>query len=412
VTGTAVTGAAGAAVAPSGDQAPPAVVGLCGAGCPGDEISQLDARSAIQRREAIEQLLGGPVPVHATLRTAGGQLLASPAAAVLPLLADPWAQASLFRRTPCIHNVDDPSFEPGPAESLRWLGGAWADGLLPGPDEFTVLPGPGDSSYAYLPRSRVMVRTAGPAAVYREAGQVRLVLPGRGTVTLSGETRTLGAGPHADGHVEVLPETDGRPVFNAIPLFGRISRVRQAGRDETRRGIPVIEEGLDLLGRAWPAMHSLVDRWVRGFVVIAYEGCARSHTSIYAPHVVMLSCESPLAVAEALCHETSHGRLFAFAAHHDLLADSHTARHDSPWRPDRRPLVSFLHGIHAFVAVCEFYRRLADADSSCQSVAEQVVARQAPRIVTAWDYLQSQARWTPDGQRVASALAPFVEGLR
>ena len=405
-------GVTGTAVVASGGVRAPAIDGLCGAGHPADEISQLDARSAILRRAAIEQLLGSPEPVHATLRMAGEWFLTSPAATALPLLADPWAQASLFRRTPCIHNVDDPSFEPGTAESLCWLGGAWADGLLPGADGFTVLPGADSGSYVYLPLSRIIVPTAGPAAVYREAGKIRLVMPARGSVTLSGETRSLRAGLHASGHVEVLPEADGRPLLNAVPLFGRISRVNRAGRDETRHGVPVIEEGLELLRRAWPAMRALVDRWVRGFVVISYEGCSRSHTSIYAPHVVMLSCESPLGVAEALCHETSHGRLFAFAAYHDLLVDDHAARHDSPWRSDRRPLISFLHGIHAFVVVCEFYRRLAESDSRCQSMAEQVIARQAPRVVAAWDYLQSHATWTPEGKRAASTLAPFVDGLR
>ena len=159
-------------------------------------------------------------------------------------------------------------------------------------------------------------------------------------------------------------------------------------------------------------MRALVNRWVRGFVVIGYDGCSRSHTSIYAPHVVMTSCESSLAVAEALCHETSHGRLFALAAHHELLIDEHLSLYTSPWRPDRRPLISFLNGVHAFTAVCEFYRRLAESDSRYGPVAEHAIARQAPRVVQAWDFLQARARWTAMGQRVAVTLAPIVNGLR
>jgi HEXXH motif-containing protein len=388
------------------------VDGLSGPGHSGDVISQLDARSALSLRAPIEELLASPAPMHVTVRAAAEELLASSASKVLPLLADPWAQASLFRRTPPMRNVDDPDFAPAAPEALNWLGGIWADGqLLPG-ERFAVLPGADAHAYVYLPVSGVVVRTGGPLGIYRDGSAVRLVLPARGTVTLNGAMASLQPGLHASGLVEVVPRADGRPVLNAVPGFGPLSRVKQAGREETRSGVPVLEQGLDLLGSVWPAMRRLVDRWVRGFIAIAYDGCSRSHTSIYAPHVVMLSCESPLAVAEALCHETSHGRLFVFAAHHELLIDDYAARHSSPWRPDLRPLISFLNGIHAFVTVCEFYRRLAESDHRYQVVAEQAVARQAPRVVGAWDYLESRATWTPAGRRVAATLTPIVNGLR
>jgi HEXXH motif-containing protein len=275
-----------------------------------------------------------------------------------------------------------------------------------------VVPGADRQAYLYLAGSGVLVRTGGPVGVYREPGALRLTLPARGVVTLTGDTAALPAGRYAEGRVEVLPRISGRPVLNAVPLFGKVSAVKQAGPDAAARGVAVLEQGLELLAGAWPAMRALVDRWVGGFVVIDYEGCARSHTSSYAPHVLMCTCESPVAVAEALCHETSHGRLFVLAQHHKLLVDDYVARHASPWRPDRRPLVSFLNGIHAFVTVCQFYRRLADLDPRYLPTAERAIARQAPRIVQAWDYLQSHATWSPMGQRVAATLSPLVEDLR
>jgi HEXXH motif-containing protein len=405
-----VTSMANAASATDRDDS--TIDGLSGPGHPSDVITQIDTRSALSLRTAIEQMLASPAPIHATLRAAAKHLVTSPASTALALLADPWARASLFRRTPSTHNVDDPDFAPGTPEALRWLGGAWADGLvLPG-ETFVVLPGTDARTYVYLPMSGIVAHTGGPVGIYRDVGVIRLVLPARGTITLSGSTASLPAGLHASGHIEVLPRAYGRPVLNAVLTFDALSRVKQADRDETWRSVPVLEQGLDLLGSAWPGMRALVDRWVRGFITIAYDGCSRSHTSIYAPHVVMLSCESPLAVAEALCHETSHGRLFVFAAHNELLIDDYVARYSSPWRPDRRPMISFLNGVHAFVAVSDFYQRLAESDRSYQAIAERVIARQAPRVVKAWDFLESQATWTPTGQQVAATLAPIVNGLR
>ena len=384
------------------------VEGLCGPGAPDDEISRLDVEITAGRLDALSRLGDGTVQMHPELVRAAEHLRSTGASERLRLLSHPAAQLALWSPTPSTHVVDDPPFDPGPEAVASWLGALWTEGLVPATSSFTVIPGRARDAALLLPDAAIVIRTGGPVAVEHEPDGIRMTLPGSGRLALSGSLTSLPPGSHAGGRVQVLPRAAGRPVLNEWPMVGRICAVHRAAPEEVRQGLPHLEDALDLLGEVWPGMRGLVDRWVRGFVVIAYEGCSRSHTSIYSPHVPMISVESPVSIAEALCHETSHGRLFVFAARHELLVDDHVPRWPSPWRPDRRPLISFLNGVHAFVAVCEFYRRLADHDSRFATVAERALTRQVPRLLAGWRFLEERAVWAADGEWVAATLRAAV----
>jgi HEXXH motif-containing protein len=124
---------------------------------------------------------------------------------------------------------------------------------------------------------------------------------------------------------------------------------------------------------------------------------------------LIASLRDPVQVADALCHEGSHTRLGLLLHLDALLEDDGAAIHPSPWRQDPRPLKGLLNGVHAFVNVCEFYRRLASAEPTLAAAAEGVRELQRGRVLQAWDYLTSRARPTALGAFVMDDLAAAVE---
>ncbi len=79
-----------------------------------------------------------------------------------------------------------------------------------------------------------------------------------------------------------------------------------------------------------------------------------------APGVVWMTLHpDPLTLAEALIHETQHGKLNALTWLDAVLVNGRTCWTESPVRPDLRPLMGVLLAVHAFVPVAELHRRLA-----------------------------------------------------
>jgi len=126
----------------------------------------------------------------------------------------------------------------------------------------------------------------------------------------------------------------------------------------------------------------------------------------------MCSAESIGKVAEALCHELSHARMFLFLENDPLLADDFVARHRSPWRRDTRPLIGLVNGVHAFLNVCRLYARLRERDEARWAhEANTIIGAQQPKIREAWAYVQAHATWTAGGERVAHELGEAVAAL-
>ena len=127
---------------------------------------------------------------------------------------------------------------------------------------------------------------------------------------------------------------------------------------------------------------------------------------------LIASLRDPVQVADALCHEGSHTRLGLLLHLDPLLQDDGAAVHPSPWRQDPRPLKGLLNGVHAFVNVCEFYRRRALKEPTLAAAADDVRELQRARVLQAWDYLEARADPTTLGQFVMDDLAAAVEALR
>ncbi|MBK9030485.1 MAG: hypothetical protein IPL61_03955 [Myxococcales bacterium] len=126
-----------------------------------------------------------------------------------------------------------------------------------------------------------------------------------------------------------------------------------------------------------------------------------------APGLVYLSLHpDPLTLAEAIVHETQHGKLNLLSWLDPILTNPPEQRVASPARPDLRPLMGVLLAAHAFVAVAGLHHALAAAAHPL-AVTPQFAARRrhvhdgnAAALAT----LAEHARPTATGARVIAAL--------
>jgi HEXXH motif-containing protein len=65
-----------------------------------------------------------------------------------------------------------------------------------------------------------------------------------------------------------------------------------------------------------------------------------------------------MTLAEAVIHETSHGKLNALFELDDVLENADAPLYASPIRPDPRPLRGVLLAVHAFLPVARLYERM------------------------------------------------------
>jgi HEXXH motif-containing protein len=82
-----------------------------------------------------------------------------------------------------------------------------------------------------------------------------------------------------------------------------------------------------------------------------------------APHIMYMTLHpDPLTMAEALIHETQHGKLNLLSWLDPVLHNAYTSWSESPVRPDLRPVMGVLLAVHAFVPVAAFHHVLAAMD--------------------------------------------------
>ena len=97
-----------------------------------------------------------------------------------------------------------------------------------------------------------------------------------------------------------------------------------------------------------------------------------------APGLVYATlCDTPMTLAEALIHETQHGKLNALSWVDDIVFNGHDVWIDSPVRPDLRPLWGVLLAAHAFVPVAAMYDRLSGQDHPITTEWDRFATRRA-----------------------------------
>jgi len=94
-----------------------------------------------------------------------------------------------------------------------------------------------------------------------------------------------------------------------------------------------------------------------------------SFTYSSSPLITYLSyTNDDIKQAEALIHEIHHIIYNLLSRYYFLTKNSSIPKYYSPYRPDARPLNSCLVGLHAFVAVQNFYRALCKEENNIEFV--------------------------------------------
>lgn len=271
-----------------------------------------------------------------------------------------------------------------------------------------VLPGTAAECRLYVPQVSASLRMSSlPVALDVSAAEVAFTWPDGVRATLR-----PGAPPPmccCDGRLQPLAVHEGLLLMNgslAGPEPGRTLEVTPVDDIQTLRA------GWAQLREAWPESYDSCRRTYDAAFLMSYdEHHVNSLTHGEEPRLFMCSARDSVQVADALVHESAHARLAVLLTFDPLLENGDDAIHPSPWRPDSRPLTGVLNGLHAFVCVRDFYKRLARrAAPSQRRLYQNVVDEQQARIKTAWTYLKDTARPTIMGRAVLSELASAVEG--
>lgn len=273
-----------------------------------------------------------------------------------------------------------------------------------------------DCAQVYLPHVNAVLRalpTGITLAIAQTDGVTRFVWSDGLSVTIPNDGSSLPSTLSND-RLQILPSALGQPVLNGVSDFenegldlglsDQIEVFRQGG---------LLRDGAALLREVWPTAFSAAKRHLRGLVLLEKRAYARSHSPAALGGVMFTTIDSTDRLADLLCHEASHVRMNAMRRY-DVIAepkdaDAAAAGFKSPWRNDPRPLQGLVDGVHAFLNVCGFHRRLAEAFPS--STAEATYARQASNVRAAWQTLERHAIPTPLGGQLFALFEAEVRRL-
>lgn len=233
----------------------------------------------------------------------------------------------------------------------------------------------------------------------------------------------------ADGQAVTLPPPDGSdlpidsprlrrglraaglPVLNSSPeVRVAAGRFGFAGPGELQIAIDCVEGGLALLRAVWPEAHAAAERILGGWVILAGRDHTRSHTSQWLHGAILITPYDPVAVGDLICHEASHLRMNLVLARERIFEGDQLAVHPSPWRRDPRPLIGIFNGVHAFLNVCVYYRRLEQVPA-LRDHAARLFAIQRANVRKGLSYLLEHASPTPVGARLLDELGAAVAEL-
>jgi HEXXH motif-containing protein len=205
--------------------------------------------------------------------------------------------------------------------------------------------------------------------------------------------------PLAD--VEAHPDKQG----NAISLGGHEPDAWQAA---LREAFALIEAGI-------PSWSAELPHALRRLLPVGYH--AQQHLSASyreAPGLAYMTLHpNRVTLAEAIVHETQHGKLNTLLQLDAVLENGRTTWTPSPVRPDLRPLEGVLLAVHAFVPVAAMHKGLADAghplsdDPWFRRRRAAVLAGNA----TGMDILDDKGVWTAAGQRLRDDMRRMHDGL-
>jgi HEXXH motif-containing protein len=202
------------------------------------------------------------------------------------------------------------------------------------------------------------------------------------------------------------------PVFNSALEIAEVARAfGVCDLSELPKGLSRIAAGLAALRNIWPAAAGAAARHLKGLLVLAKRDHSRSHSPSLFQGMVLLSPEDPITVGDLLVHELSHVRLNLFREFDPLFMDrEQERRHISPWRPDPRPLAGLVLGVHAFLNVCHYYRRVSQREGA-GGAAAALFEKQREKVRAAWATAKPYLLPTPIGTGFFEVLEQEVMAL-
>ncbi len=148
-------------------------------------------------------------------------------------------------------------------------------------------------------------------------------------------------------HLEAHPEKAG----NTVDLAGR----------PVKTWLTALEQAFQLVRLGLPSWFAELPTSLERLLPVGFEP-ERHLSASYgdAPGIAYLSLHpDPLTLAEAIVHETQHGKLNLLLWLDKVLENGRTDWATSPVRPDLRPLLGVLLAVHAFAPVASLHARLA-----------------------------------------------------
>jgi HEXXH motif-containing protein len=190
-----------------------------------------------------------------------------------------------------------------------------------------------------------------------------------------------------------------------------------------------VDEWVGALGEAFGAIREALPTWsdelpttLARLLPVGWEP-ERHLSASYgdAPGIAYLTLHpSTLTLAEAIVHETQHGKLNLLLWLDQVLVNGRTTWTPSPVRPDLRPLLGVLLAVHAFVPVAALHAALAAAGHPLAASPEferrraQVLAGNEGGLVV----LREKAHPTAAGRRLLAdietlhaATVALVQGI-
>lgn len=174
-------------------------------------------------------------------------------------------------------------------------------------------------------------------------------------------------------------------------------------------------EALDLVELGLPEWTAELRLSLRRLVPVGYLPEVHLSASYReAPFLAYLTLHpNRVTLAEAIVHETQHGRLNVLSWLDPILHNGWTEWTDSPVRPDLRPLMGVLLAVHAFVPVAALHARLAAVGHPLAQGPDfehrraQVLAGNARGL----DILEAKADPTAAGRRLLVELRQLHDHL-
>jgi HEXXH motif-containing protein len=219
-----------------------------------------------------------------------------------------------------------------------------------------------------LPASGLLVRLPRAERVELRSSPFRLLIRSgadEANLCLSADGRLAMAGASAGVRIAAMPIAAGIRIVQYWPTARAVlPTIRQTPSiytpDLTPLQLRSIEQASWLLKEAAPGIRAEMDQMgVRLVPLFTAPGARESFSVRELPDVIYCSLPNAFELADLICHEFLHLKLFLLEEAHPLLSGT-APLVASPWRSDLRPTRGLLHGICVFEMIATVFDRVFD----------------------------------------------------